>query len=153
MITLLYDVVRYYNCIKNFSLLTAISLKNDDSRFVTLSTMREINSTLFPVALWISIPIMSTNIISKFNVNYKKIFYTLRGCLGIYRPPAGDRVDLFPTRVEDPWHEEGIVRGLTFADLLRDVYLTMRVVHNTRNLGELPRGLRGGNSICSYKRV
>lgn len=73
---------------------------------------------------------MSENIVSKFNVNHKKTSYTLRrDCLGIYRPPAGDHVDLFPTRVEDPWHEEGIVRGLTFADLLRDAYLTMRVVH------------------------
>lgn len=45
-------------------------------------------------------------------------------------PPAiAGRVDLFPTHVEDPSHEEGIVRGLTFADLPRDAYLTTRVVH------------------------
>lgn len=47
-------------------------------------------------------------------------------------PPTTRRrlpVDLFPTRVENPSREEGIVRGLTFADLPRDAYLTMRVVH------------------------
>lgn len=64
--------------------------------------------------------------------------------MGIYRPPAGDRVDLFPTRVEAPSHEEeGIVRGLTFADLLRDAYLTMRVVH-TQEISANCRGVCAG---------
>lgn len=85
---------------------------------------------------------MSENVVSKFHVktlSKKKISRILKwGCLEIYRPPAGDRVDLFPTRVE-----EGIVRGLTFADLLRDAYLTMRVVH-TQEISANCRGVCAG---------
>lgn len=79
------------------------------------------------------------------------------GCLGIHRPPAGDFQSCRPvstTRVEAPSYEEGIVRGLTFADPPRDAYLTMRVAPlPTQDCGGLPRGSRGGNSICSYKRA
>jgi len=79
----------------------------------------------------ISIPIMSGDIVSKLHANLKKhLAYSRRGWESTDHPPAiADRVDLFPTRVENPSHEEGIVRGLTFADLPRDAYLTMRVVH------------------------
>lgn len=79
---------------------------------------------------------MSENIVSKLHANNLKniLIYLRRGSVwestGHDHPPAtAGRVDLFPTRVEDPSHKEGIVRGLTFADLPRDAYLTMRVVH------------------------
>lgn len=77
---------------------------------------------------------MSEDIVSKLHANLKKKrhAYSRRGWVweSTDHPPAtAGRADLFPTRVEDPSHEEGIVRGLTFADLPRDAYLTMRVVH------------------------
>ena len=75
---------------------------------------------------------MSEDIVSKLHANLKKYTCILAARLvweSTDHPPATAGFDLFPTRVENPSHEEGIVRGLTFAVLPRDAYLTMRVVH------------------------
>lgn len=154
----LYDIVRYCNCIKNFGLLTAISLKNDNSKFVTLSTMREINHT----SCVISIRIMNLHSnyvreyrIGKFHVNHKKsTTHTERGLFG--NLPTTRRRSCRPVsnacRGSIAWGRRYRSRIDVRRPSSRCVSDNESGPH-TRDLGELPRGLRGGNSICSYKRA
>lgn len=122
MITL-YDVVRYCNCKKNFGLLTAISFKNDDSRFVTLLTMREINRTFYIISIRIMnihSNYVSEYYIEEFNVN-KKIHWEGAVWESIDRPLAivstcFQRV----SRIHD-------TRKVSFADWRSPTFFEMRI--------------------------
>ena len=120
---------RYHNYIKISDLLTAVSLKNE---ICYAYWLREKLTPCMPCRNRMELPFQLCQRISCWNFTrtLKNILAYLQGWFG--NPPTTRRrlpVDLFPTRVENPSHEEGIVRGLTFADLPRDAYLTMRVVH------------------------
>lgn len=98
---------RHHNHIKILGLLTAISLKNE-LKFVT----RYAKNSLY-------IPRTGTSVSMCQRISCRNFTQILKSNLRLVwesdHPPAtAVRAGLFPMHVEDPSHEEGIVRGLTF---------------------------------------